>query len=277
MLKFRAIIEETFREAKARKTLVGFFFLSCFLIIIAFLVFQNETVQNAMHESETIRAEDVAAAVLDTTVLDVMWMIIAWNLYVFAMCLGIFASASFITSLMEKGTVDLLLSKPVPRWMYIMGRYTGAFIIMFLEVAFFVLGMWAVVSLSVGTWNWGFPMSIVHIMLGFAGLYSVVVLVSVLSRSNLLAIIAGFGIFFIAFLLSIGRLGAEIADTGTKGPLGYIADVLYFIFPQTTDMGSNMANGIIGKEVKWTPIFLNLGLTVSYMTLSVVAFRKKEF
>jgi ABC-type transport system involved in multi-copper enzyme maturation permease subunit len=277
MLKFRAIIEETFREAKARKTLVGFFFLSCFLILITFLVFQNESVQNAMNESETLRPEDIAAAALNTTVLDVMWMIIAWNLYVFALCLGIFASASFITSLMEKGTIDLMLSKPVPRWLYIMGRYTGASIIMFFEVAFFVLGIWIVVSLSVGRWNWGFPMSVIHIMLGFASLYAVVVLVSVLSRSNLLAIIAGFGIFFIAFLLSIGRFGAEIVDTGSKGVLGYIADVLYYVFPQTIDMGTNMANGIIGKDIKWTPIFLNLGLTVAYLTLSVISFKKKEF
>jgi ABC-type transport system involved in multi-copper enzyme maturation permease subunit len=277
MLKFRAIIEETFREAKARKTLVGFFFLSCLLILITFLVFQNDTVLSAMDETATGRAEDAAAALLDTTVLDVMWMIIAWILYVFAICLGIFASASFVTSLMEKGAIDLLISKPVPRWLYILGKYSGAFIIMLLEVAFFVIGMWAVVSLSVGRWNWGFPMSIVHIMLGFASLYSVVVLVSVLSRSNLLAIIAGFGIFFIAFLLSIGRFGAEVIDTGAKGPLGYIADVLYYVFPQTIDMGVNMANGIIGKDIKWTPIFLNLGLTVSYLTLSVFAFKKKEF
>ena len=277
MLKFRAIIEETFREAKARKTLVGFFFLSCFLILITFLVFQNDTVKTAMDETASGRAEDVAAALLNTTVLDVMWMIIAWNLYVFAMCLGIFASASFITSMMEKGAIDLLLSKPVPRWLYILGRYSGAFIIMLLEVAFFVLGMWAVVSLSVGRWNWGFPLSIAHIMLGFAGLYSVVVLVSVLSRSNLLAIIAGFGIFFITFLLSLGRLGSEIVDMGPKGPLAYIAEVLYYIFPQTIDMGTNMANGIIGKDIKWTPILLNLGLTVAYLTISIKAFKKKEF
>jgi ABC-type transport system involved in multi-copper enzyme maturation permease subunit len=277
MIKLQAIIEETFREAKARKTLVGFFLLSCVLIILALVIFQNETVQNAMNESESLRAEDIAAAALNTTVLDVMWMIIAWNLYVFALCLGIFASASFITSMMEKGAIDLLISKPVPRWLYILGRYTGASIIMLIEVAFFVLGMWVVVSLSVGRWNWGFPMSIAHIMLGFMGMYSVVVLVSVLSRSNLLAIITGFGILFIAFLLSIGRFAGEVVDTGSKGVFGYIVDVLYYVFPQAIDMGTNMANGIIGKEIKWTPIFLNLGLTVSYLSLSVFAFKKKEF
>lgn len=277
MLKLRAIIEETFREARARKTLVGFFFLSCILIIISIFVFQNDTVLNAMDDSAHERPEDVAAALLSTTVLDVMWMVIAWILYVFALCIGIFASASFITSMMEKGAIDLLLSKPVPRWLYILGRYTGAAIIMFLEVTFFVLGMWVVVSLSVGRWNMGFPMSIVHIMLGFASLYSVVVLISVLSRSNLLAIIGGFGIFFIAFLLAIGRFGSEIVDTGEKGVFGYITDILYYIFPQSIDMGTNMANGIIGKDINWTPIFLNLGLTVSYLTMSVMAFKKKEF
>lgn len=274
-----AIIEETFREAKARKTLVGFFILSSVLILITFLVFQNPSVKSAMSVSAPakMRDADVAASILNTTVLDVVWSAISVNFFIFTMCMGVFATAGFISSIMEKGTIDLLLSKPVPRWQYIIGRYIGSLLIILLEVTWFVLGMWVVISLSVGTWNMGFPLSIIHILVAFAGLYSVVVFVSVLSRSSLLAIIVSIGISFISMLAALGKWAATIIDSGPKTVWGYIGEVFYYSFPQVTDMGINMSNTIIGKPLHWTPVFLLLGLTTLYMTLSIYFFNKKEF
>jgi ABC-type transport system involved in multi-copper enzyme maturation permease subunit len=272
-----AIIEGTFREALARKTLVGFFILSSVMILIAFLVFQNPTVSSAMHESKQVRDADVAAGILNTTVLDVAWSVISVIFFIFTMCMGVFSTASFISSMMEKGTIDLLLSKSVARWQYIIGRYIGAMLIIFLEVAWFILGVWVVISLSVGAWNWGFPVSIVHILLGYAGLYSVVVLVSVLSKSSLLAIIASIGLAFVSMLVSFGKWAATLVDTGPRTVWGYIGDGFYYIFPQVTEMAKNMAWTIIGKPITWGPIGLISLLTVVYLGLSIYAFNKKEF
>lgn len=272
-----AIIEETFREAKARKTLIGFFILSSVLILITLLVFQNPSVKNAMSEHAKMRDADIAASILNTTVLDVVWSAISINFFIFTMCMGVFATAAFISSIMEKGTIDLLLSKPVPRWQYIIGRYIGSLLIILLEVTWFVLGMWVVISLSVGTWNMGFPLSIIHILVAFAGLYSVVVFVSVLSRSSLLAIIVSIGVAFISMLAALGKWASTIVDSGPKTIWGYLGDFFYYTFPQVTDMGMNMSNTIIGKPIHWTPIFLILGLTTLYMSLSIYFFNKKEF
>ncbi len=272
-----AIIEETFREAKARKTLIGFFILSTVLIFITLLVFQNASVKSAMSESAHMGDADMAASLLSTTVLDVVWSTISVIFFIFTMCMGVFATAAFISSIMEKGTIDLLLSKPVPRWQYIIGRYIGSLLIILLEVTWFVLGMWIVISLSIGRWNMGFPLSIFHILLAFAGLYSVVVFVSVLSRSSLLAIIVSIGLSFISMLAAFGKWAGSVIDSGPKTIWGYVGDLFYYAFPQVTDMGFNMSYTIIGKPLHWTPIFLILGLTTLYMSLSIYFFNKKEF
>jgi ABC-type transport system involved in multi-copper enzyme maturation permease subunit len=277
MTIIKAIIEGTFREAIAKKTLVGFMILSAILILITFLIFQNEVVQSGMKESHEVGAADMAAGLMNTTVLDVTWSIISVNFFIFTMCLGVFSTASFITSLMEKGTIDLLLSKPVHRWQYLMGRYIGALAVMLIEIAFFVLGMWVVISLSVGKWNMNFPFSIIHMMLGFAGLYSVVVFVSVLSRSSLLAIIATIGLAFISMLATVGRWLSDNFTVSEKTVWGYLGDGIYYLFPQVTDMGFNMSYAILGKDIQWTSIGLITVLTALYLSLSVYFFNKKEF
>jgi ABC-type transport system involved in multi-copper enzyme maturation permease subunit len=279
--KFFAIIEETYREAIARKTIVGFFIFSTLIILIAFFVFQSSTVKDAMTKMKETNMQggkpNMAADLIMVSVLDIFWTVVSVMLYFMTVCVGVFATTGFITSQMEKGTIDLLLSKPVPRWLYIIGRYLGSVSIIFLEVIWFVVGMWCVVSLSMGTWHVAFLSSIFFITLGFAGIYSVVVLISVLSRSSALSIVIGIGLYFISLLISGAKGIEKMVSTESKSTLSYIADVLYYVFPQTTDMSGNMKNAILGNPIEWMPVLLILGLTTVYVSLSIYAFNKKQF
>ncbi|MDP4220763.1 MAG: ABC transporter permease subunit [Bacteroidota bacterium] len=279
--KFFAIIEETYREAIARKTIVGFFIFSTLIILIAFFVFQSSTVKDAMTKMKETNMSggkpNMATDMIMVSVLDIFWTIVSAILYFMTVCVGIFATTGFITSQMEKGTIDLLLSKPVPRWLYIIGRYIGSLTIILLEVTWFVVGMWVVVSLSTGAWHVAFLSSIFFIMLGFAGIYSIVVLISVLSRSSALSIVIGIGLYFISGLISLGRGIEKVVSTDSKSTLSYIADVLYYVFPQTSDMSGNMKNAILGNPVEWMPVVLIVALTAVYVSVSVYAFNKKQF
>jgi len=279
--KFLAIIEETYREAIARKTIVGFFIFSTLIIIIAFFVFQSSTVKDAMTKMKETNMQggkpNMAADLIMVSVLDIFWTVVSVMLYFMTVCVGVFATTGFITSQMEKGTIDLLLSKPVPRWLYIIGRYLGSVSIIFLEVIWFVVGMWCVVSLSMGTWHVAFLSSIFFITLGFAGIYSVVVLISVLSRSSALSIVIGIGLYFISLIISGAKGIEKMVSTDSKSTLSYVADVLYYVFPQTTEMSTNMKNAILGNPIEWMPVALILGLTTVYVSLSIYAFNKKQF
>jgi ABC-type transport system involved in multi-copper enzyme maturation permease subunit len=278
--KFFAIIAETYREALARKTIIGFFVFSSVVIVITLLFFLNPTVRDTMskvQEYKTGGKANMAADVLMVQAINIFWTIVLVSLNFITICLGVFATTGFITSQMEKGTIDLLISKPVPRWMYIFGRYTASLSIIFLQVIWFILGIWIVVSATMGTWQPNFLGSVFFIMLGFAGIYAIVVLISVLSGSSALSIIVGIGIFFVSLLVAGGRGIEGAVQTPTKSVLSYIGDVLYYILPQAGDMSGNMKNLVLGEPIQWTPVLMIIGLSIIYLLAAMFAFKKKEF
>src|SRR5437016_10636216 len=124
--KFTAIVAETYREAIARKTIVGFFIFSTVIIIITMFFFLNPTVRENMSKIKQFSggtSSNAATEMIMVKALDIFWTIVLVTLYIITICLGVFSTTGFITSQLEKGTIDLLLSKPVPRWLYITGRY----------------------------------------------------------------------------------------------------------------------------------------------------------
>ena len=283
-MKLLAIIEETFREARARKTLIGFFIFSTLMILAALLVFNMDIVQQNLtkhaFQGKVHAPKNIdASTLLTATILDYVWVVIAALLFFITICVGIFSTAGLITSIMEKGTIDLMLSKPVPRWLYIIGRYLGAVLIMTLEVVYFVLGLWVVVGITTGSWSGLILVSIPYIVLGFAGLYSVVVLIGVLTRSSWLAIILGFVIYFISgLLLPLGTwLDKLINGEGTTGVFGTVATIVHSIIPQLNDLSSNMGKVILAGSVEWTPILMTTLMIVVYLALSSLSFSRKEF
>src|SRR5438552_1450408 len=200
-MKFLAIIEATVREGIARKTILGMFIISTVCIIIALLLFQMDSVQHGLLSPTKgqIRTGpgQQPAQLMGITVLDTVWTAISMTLLLISVFIGVFVTAGFITSLMEKGSIDLLLSKPVPRWLFIVGRYCGAVLIIFAEVAFLIFGLWLVAGLSLGSWSATFFLSAFLITLAFAGVYALVTLIGVFTRSSWFAIIIGLAVYII--------------------------------------------------------------------------------
>ena len=289
-MKFLALIEATIREGIARKTILAMFIVSTVTIVIAILLFQMNTVQHGLlspvpanthaHVSNNGMSTGTSGEVslAGVSVLDMVWMGISSVLLFICVFLGVFVTAGFITSLMEKGSIDLLLSKPVNRWVYIAGRYTGAVLIILAEVAYLVLGLWLVAGLSLGTWGAGFLGSILIITLAFAGVYSLVTLFGVLTRSSWFAIILGLALYILgSVIIPIGQFIDRLMNGEPSGGLlATIGTGLHYLVP-SQEIGRNIAAVILGRTVALTPLFITLGLCVGYLALSCFAFSKKEF
>jgi ABC-type transport system involved in multi-copper enzyme maturation permease subunit len=286
-MKFLAIIEATIREGIARKTILGMFIVSTIAIIIAVLLFQMDVVQHgllspaASHvhvQNGHATQQPPPASMMGVTVLDGVWMVISGFLLFICVFLGVFVTAGFITSLMEKGSIDLLLSKPVSRWTYITGRYVGAVVIIFAEVTYLIFGLWLVAGFSLGNWNTGFLGSIITITLAFAGVYSIVTLFGVLTRSSWFAIIIGLALYiFAAAVIPIGQfIDRLINGEPSKGILTTVATGLHYIVP-SQEMGKVISSEITGRDMDFMPLFLTAGLCIIYIGISCFAFSKKEF
>lgn len=279
--QYTAIVRETIREARSKKTLIGFMIVSTIIILVAFIIFRTTSFAQILNDPSRshFKGESAIAGIAGPTVLDFVWTLISSVLLFITISVGVFATANFITSMLEKGIVDLYFSKPVPKWLYILGRFSGAVIIMFFEVIYLVVGLWLVVGITTNIWGARFLLSIFFNVIGFMGFYSIVVLLCVITRSSMLAVIGSFIIYIItALLLPVASfIDKLINGEGTKGTIYYLAEGLRYLIPPVNDIGKNMANFVYGADYSFTPLILTLLLTFVYLGLSSYIFSKKEY
>jgi ABC-type transport system involved in multi-copper enzyme maturation permease subunit len=117
----------------------------------------------------------------------------------FAVILAIISCAPIFPDFMSEGSIGIPLSKPVSRLKLFFFKYIGSLLFVVLQVGIFCVIVFFAIRLRIGSWNpsvfWAVPI----VTLMFSYIYSVVVLVSVMTRSVLVAILAGLVVWFIAF------------------------------------------------------------------------------
>ena len=111
----------TVREALARKVFLFFIGLSALAIIITAIVV-NVLSDAALQSSITAHNKD---HVLGQIVTSIQLMITTPLVYL-GVLLAIFSSASFIPHMLEKGNIDLLLSKPTPSLLIMPKNHSAA-------------------------------------------------------------------------------------------------------------------------------------------------------
>ena len=274
------IIRGTLREASAKKTLVGFFIFSSLMILVAVLVLQMEGIRDALFQpaGKDGPGGDLSRLVA-ATILDRVWTGVSALLMFMTIAVGVFSTAGFTTSLMEKGAVDLYLSKPVHRWEYILSRYLGAVMIMAFQVAYLIAGLWIVVGATTGSWKPEFLVSIPYITVGFAGIYAIVQLVGVLTRSSFFATTIGIALYFLTnLMLPLAEvLDRLLSGQQQKGWVSTMAEIVNYVMPQLSGLAHNMTKIIVGDVTEGSPVLATLGLGALYLALTAWVFEKKEF
>ncbi len=106
-----------------------------------------------------------------------------------AMLLSTIITAFFIPNMLRKGTVDLLVSKPVHRWSLLLSKYIGGLTFMFLTTAVIVVGIWFVLGIRSGLWGTGFLLSAFVLTFQFAIFYAFSTLIAVQTRSPIVCIL----------------------------------------------------------------------------------------
>jgi ABC-type transport system involved in multi-copper enzyme maturation permease subunit len=121
-----------------------------------------------------------------------------------AILVSVIVTAFFIPNMLRKGTIDLLLVKPIGRVVLLCYKYVGGLIFTVVNTAVVVLGVWLVIGLRASVWTPSFLLAIPVVTFYFAVLYSVSTLCAVLTRSAIVAILLSCLTWFAFF--SIGRL-----------------------------------------------------------------------
>lgn len=103
--------------------------------------------------------------------------------------LALIATAGFFPALMERGGIEVLLSKPLPRWKLMLGKYIGSLTFMAVQAAIFVLLTFLVAGFRWKVWLPRYFLVVPLMILMFSFLYSVSTLVAVYTRSTVAVIL----------------------------------------------------------------------------------------
>ncbi|UCE59298.1 MAG: ABC transporter permease [Phycisphaerales bacterium] len=191
-MQYWALLVDSFRESRDRKI---FWLMLVISIMVAGAMLcvgfepGKVTFLFGMWEHETSYFTDVTGLKTDLIagiVVDgIMDTVLGW----IGVTLAIIATAGLFPSWMERGAIDVVVSKPIARWELFLGRYLGGLAFVLFQATVFVLLTFLVAGVRWGTWLPGYLLAIPLVVLLFSYLYCVSVSVAVVFRSTVAAIL----------------------------------------------------------------------------------------
>ncbi len=274
MIATLALVQDTFREALARKIFWGLFGLSTLMILFFLFLLKIDIVEGALATVSLFGRSTSRTQNVDQLVIGA-YGAIAVFLYTWGMFLAVFASAGLIPAVLEPGRIELLLSKPVSRIHILLGRYLGNILVVGANVAYLVLGVWIILGIKTNIWRASFLASIASTMFIFAVLLAVVVLVGVVFDSAALATMVSVGLMIMSPILAqtstvMKLLSSEWSRQLWRG--------LYYVFPKIYDLGT-MTVGLIrnGHYDSWMPVWSSALFGIVVLGMAIAFFQRRDF
>ncbi len=227
-------------------------------------------------EVETVEALPFGENPLENVVVTVERVVSALTFWV-VLLLGLFATGSLVTSLMERGQVDLLLSKPVSRAALLGGRLAGVLLVVAALVVYVLGAVWLVMSLKSGIWNGYFLLGVGVVLAFFAVLYGVVVFVSVWTESSALALVVALG-SIVASLVLVAAGASPEATTQIREPWRQLYVGLYHVLPKFPE-GTQMTWLLTGGDpiTSWWPLVSSVLFGAACYAGAFALFQRKDF
>ena len=279
-----ANIEDVFREAAARWTLLAYFFLSSLFIIIFASAINLDIVDGALAGAKLFRREvDMPSNEISIEKL-VLGFESGFSVILYFICtfLAIFATAHLVPRMQEKGTIDLYLSRPVSRVGLLMSRYGAGLLLAGTNVIYLIGTIWAIVSWKTGVWHPRFLFAGSIILFVIATLMAFAFLVGVITSSTAVSIMTTYGIFFFGLMLAAHD---KIAAAVSKQWQANLIETLYWVFPKTAELGQAVIAFVGGEHLPErissaltpTPFLTTAAFGVGCLVLASWLFTRKEF
>lgn len=304
----------TLRELRARKVVLGLFAVATLVWLVLALALQLDVVDGSLAGArlltpvgvETI--EGAESAELDAPIIDEetgepvldpetgeplterdrldfgdtllenlvfgAQAFVAGAAYWVGILLALFATGGLVASLVERGPVDAILTKPLSRSAVLAGRLGGVWLVMLALVVYLFGAVWLTMSIKSGLWNPRFLLAIGVVFGMFVVVYGVVTLVGVWSGSGPLSLIVTLGVLFASLVLSIPGLHDQIDRTWRP-----LVQGLYHVLPKFPNVGvrviPQLATG--GAAESLYPFLSSLAFGAVCYAAAFVLFSRKDY
>jgi ABC-type transport system involved in multi-copper enzyme maturation permease subunit len=154
------------------------------------------------------------------------------------MLVAVVVCSSFVPNMLQKGTLDFILARPLGRTRILLYKYLGGIGFIFVLAAYLIGGAWLGLSLRTSYFNPWFLLTIVTVTGVFAVLNSICVLFGVLTRSGAVSSLLAIGVWGLSSTIIGTRRALPIMFPGeVPAALTRSLDVAYAVLPKTADIG----------------------------------------
>jgi ABC-type transport system involved in multi-copper enzyme maturation permease subunit len=283
MRALAANIEEVFREAAARWTLLAYFFLSTIFIAIFATAVNLDVVDGALAGLKLFGNE----VQLGGEQPDIQELVLGFEsvfsgvLFVVSLFLAVFATAHLVPRLQDKGTIDLYLSRPVGRVSLLLSRYVAGLLLAAANIAYLILAIWLIVTWKTHVVHPRFLLGGAVILFAIAALLAFAFLIGVLTSSTAVSIMVSYGLFFISLVLAAhDRIEAAVESQWSA----WLVHGLYLAMPKMIDLLKAVVTFVSdgtgpGEAIVVTPWPFVTTAIFGLVSLSLACwfFRRKEF
>ncbi len=254
MSRIWAIATNTHREAIRDRVLYSLLFFTC-VILVATLVTEEITIGD---QAKIMRGTALGAISLFSSVI--------------AMFLGV----SLVYKELERKTIYTIASKPIPRWMFVLGKYTGLLLTLGVNIAVMAALYTVVLGLRLGMPH---PSLLAFLALLFLELMLLTAWATLFSTYSGPTTASAFTIA----VFVIGHLADDIWSFGQQAEsavVRQISEVLYWVLPnfEVFNVQPEATHELAIEASRLaTATGYGLAYTAAVLVVAVVVFQQRDF
>jgi len=206
MRAFNALLVDSYRELNSRKLFWVVLALSMLIVLVyasigfdetgMFMFFGLTHIENEL----LVRGSPLAGLLyrgIFTSFMVGLWL--AWA----ATILALISTMSVFPDFMSGGSIDLVLAKPIGRLRLFLYKYFASLLFVILQVTIFCTGVFLCLVIRLDDWEWRIFWVIPVVVLFYSYLFSISVLVGVVTRSALTALLATLLLWSLLFAVNL--------------------------------------------------------------------------
>jgi ABC-type transport system involved in multi-copper enzyme maturation permease subunit len=165
--------------------------------------------------------------------------------------LALLWTAGFLPGFLEPAAASVLLAKPAPRWLLLVGKTVGVLAFVGLQTILFVGGTWLALGLRTNVWDAGYLLCIPLLLLHFAVFFSFSAMLAVATRSSTACVFGSVLFWIMCWGLNFGRHVTHVVSDlhGVSNVLGATTEVAYWVLPKPLDFQLMLSDGLQPGEV----------------------------
>jgi len=199
---------------------------------------------------------------------------IAIAVFFISIFFSLFATAGIFPNFLKKGSIDLIISKPISREMIFVERFLGALTIVGINIFYIVLLSWIVLSVKFDIWNYNFLLAGLIIFIFFSTLFSLLALVSVITRNTVISLLI---IYFTIFILSPILAGVQRFTILDGTYYKSIIKILHFILPKVSGTVVMIKNVVMSENYSAAPLLSSSIIGLIAVIAGIGIFKKTDF